>query len=99
MDAETLAHWRTADALFDRWLDLPADGREAWLAAQAIEAPVRERLERLVVAHLHPDASLDPLGQGLSGCRLGDWTLEDELGRGGMAVVYRAHRERGMVEH
>ncbi len=97
MDAETLAHWRQADALFDCWLDLPAGEREAWLAAQPLEAPVRSRLERLVAAHLQPHASLDPLGQGLSGCRLGDWTLEDELGRGGMAVVYRAHRERGMA--
>ncbi|UNK58278.1 serine/threonine-protein kinase [Pseudoxanthomonas daejeonensis] len=97
MDAETLAYWRTADALFDQWLDLPAGEREAWLAAQSPEAPVRNRLERLVAAHLRPDVSLDPLGHGLSGCQLGDWTLEDELGRGGMAVVYRAQRERGMA--
>jgi len=97
MDPETLEHWRAADALFDQWLDLPPDEREAWLAAQMLPAAVRQRLEQLLAAHRQPLASLEPGGGSLSGCRLGDWTLETELGRGGMAVVYRAWREQGMA--
>ncbi|MGH8072542.1 MAG: serine/threonine protein kinase [Lysobacter sp.] len=33
----------------------------------------------------------------LAGRTLGEWTLESELGRGGMAVVYRAWREQRMA--
>lgn len=97
MEPEQLAHWQAADALFDHWLDLPVDQRDAWLAAQQPELPVRRRLEQLIAAHLHPRASLDPAAGNLAGCRLGDWTLDDELGRGGMAVVYRGWRTQGMA--
>lgn len=97
MDAETLAHWQAADAVFDQWLDLPHDEREAWLAAQTLPAPVQQRLEQLLAAHRQPLASLDPCGGDLAGCRLGGWTLDTELGRGGMAVVYRGWREQGIA--
>src|SRR3546814_12027460 len=48
-------------------------------------------------AHERPRASLDPTSSDLAGCRLGAWTLDTELGRGGMAVVYRAERVDGMA--
>ena len=95
MEPDKLAQWRQADALFDQWLDLPGTGREAWLAALDAPEPVRRRLEQLIAAHLRPSAALDPASGGLAGRRLGGWTLEEELGRGGMAVVHRAWRERG----
>src|SRR5690554_4445864 len=97
MDPEQLAHWQAADALFDRWLDLPSAEREAWLAAQDPEPPVHQRLQQLIAAHQRPRATMDPSGSNLSGCLVGDWTLESELGRGGMAVVYRAWRDQGMA--
>jgi len=97
MDPEKLAHWQAADAAFDQWLDLPFSERESWLAARTLPEPVRRRLDQLIAAHQRPRASLDPGGGNLAGCRLGDWTLEAELGRGGMAVVYRAWREQGMA--
>src|SRR5690606_15488795 len=50
-----------------------------------------------IAAHQRPRAGMDPAGSGLAGCQLGDWTLEAELGRGGMAGVYRAWREQGMA--
>ena len=96
MGPEQLAHWKAADAAFDHWLDQSEAGRDAWLAAQAFPAPVRQRLQQLVAAHRKPRRSMDP-GNGLAGQRLGDWTLESELGRGGMAVVHRAWREAGMA--
>jgi len=97
MDSETLAHWQAADILFDQWLDLPPGEREAWLAAQTPPAAVRQRLDQLLAAHLQPLSSLDPGHDGLAGRRLGHWTLQEELGRGGMAVVHRAWSEQGMV--
>jgi serine/threonine-protein kinase len=97
MDAETLAHWRAADALFDRWLDLPEGEREAWLAAQDPAAPVRHRFDQLVSAHRNPRIAPAASGDTLAGTRLGQWLLDAELGRGGMAVVYRGWREQGMA--
>ncbi|MFZ7095979.1 protein kinase domain-containing protein [Luteimonas dalianensis] len=97
MDPDKIAHWQAADALFDQWLDLPASERDAWLAAQTLPEPVRRRLARLVAAHLQPRGGMDPAGSNLTGNRLGDWTLDSEIGRGGMAVVYRAWREQGIA--
>ena len=97
MDPEKLAHWQAADAAFDHWLDLPDSQRDAWLATENLPEPVRRRLVQLITAHQQPRASLDPAGNNLAGCRLGDWTLDTELGRGGMAVVYRAWREDGIA--
>src|SRR3546814_19588974 len=97
MDPEKLAHWQAADDAFDQWLDLPDSEREAWLAAQPLPEPVRRRLVQLITAHERPRASLDPAGSNLAGCLLGDWKLDTELGRGGMAVVYRAERVDGMA--
>ncbi|MGN7726298.1 serine/threonine protein kinase [Luteimonas sp. 22616] len=97
MNPETLAHWQAADAAFDQWLDLPEDERDAWLAAQALAEPVRRHLDQMIAAHRQPRASLDPFGGNLAGHQLGGWTLGAELGRGGMAVVYRGWREQGMA--
>ncbi|QOW24910.1 serine/threonine-protein kinase [Lysobacter sp. H23M47] len=97
MRPEALAQWRAADEVFNRWLDLPAGDRDAWLQRQALESEVRRRAEQLVAAHQRPRASIDPAGSDLAGCQLGAWTLESELGRGGMAVVYHGWREQGMA--
>src|SRR5690606_30731136 len=86
MGPDKLAQWQAADALFDRWLDLPSAERDAWLVAQDPSPQVRQRLEQLIAAHQRPNATIDPGGSNLSGCQLGDWTLGSELGRGGMAV-------------
>lgn len=97
MDREQIGHWQAADAAFDRWLDVPESGRGTWLDAQDLREPVRRRLEQLITAHESPRATLAPDGGNLAGCRLGAWTLDAELGRGGMAVVYRAWREQGVA--
>ncbi|MDO5505233.1 MAG: serine/threonine-protein kinase [Pseudoxanthomonas suwonensis] len=97
MNPDKLALWQAADALFDKWLDQNAGAREAWLASQSLAVDVRQRLEQLIAAHQCPRAAMEPGGGDLAGCRLGDWTLEEELGRGGMAVVYRAGREQGIA--
>lgn len=97
MDPEQLAQWQAADALFDQWLDLPEAERAAWLAAQQPQPRIRQRLQQLIAAHQRPRAGFAQDSASLAGVQLGDWTLEEELGRGGMAVVYRAWREQGMA--
>ncbi|MFC3716625.1 serine/threonine protein kinase [Luteimonas soli] len=97
MDPEKLAHWQAADAAFDQWLDLSDHERDDWLARRALPDPVRRRLVQLIAAHRNPTAVLDPSGSDLAGRQLGDWTLDTELGRGGMAVVYRGWRTDGMA--
>ena len=95
------AVWREADAYLDRLLDLPADERSAALHALAVSPEVRVRVERLLAADASTGGVLErplrggPAPAALAGRRLGDWTLEHEIGRGGMAVVYRAHRDDG----
>ena len=89
--------WRTADALFDQWLDLDEAARAAWLAACELDPAVHTRLQRLIDAHLRPSAILAGSTSSLAGVRLGAWTLDSELGRGGMAVVYRATRSDGIA--
>lgn len=97
MDPREQAEWQAADTLFGQWLDLEGAGREAWLAGLELDEGVRRRLEGMVAAHDRPSAALDPAGSDLRGVQLGDWTLEGELGRGGMAVVYRASRQQGIA--
>lgn len=98
-DREGIDTWKLADAFFDQWLDLDLDdaGREAWLTARELDPTVRTCLQRLIDAHLKPSAVLGTAASDLSGRRLGAWTLETELGRGGMAVVYRAARSDGIA--
>ena len=97
MDPEQLAHWQAADAAFDQWLDLPEADRPAWLDGLALAAPVRRRLDQLITAHMGPSAGFAGTAASLAGVQLGAWTLDSELGRGGMAVVYRASRRDGIA--
>lgn len=95
------ALWREADAALDRLLDLPVHQRDSALRALDLTPAVRLRVERLLEAHASTGGVLErplrggPAPDALAGRRLGDWTLEREIGRGGMAVVYRAHRDDG----
>lgn len=97
MSTGDLSLWRAADEIFDRLLDLPADEREAALAAMALDPVLEAHVRRLVAAHDRADGPLDPAGPDaeLEGRCIGRWVLEDEIGRGGMSVVYRARTDEG----
>ncbi len=110
MDATEQAAWRTADRLFAELLDLDPAARKLRLRTLVVDELVRERLASLLACSeqdhdwLDHDDS-DPLrwavtapAHALLGRRFGAWEIESELGRGGMAVVYRAHRADGAVE-
>jgi tetratricopeptide (TPR) repeat protein len=93
-DAAELALWRAADRVFDQLLELEPDAREDALQALALPPELEQRVRQLLRADSAADASSGPgvlaPAAALRGRQLGRWVLEDELGRGGMAVVYRA---------
>ena len=104
MDAADLERWRRADLEFERLLALPHADRLPLLDQLAADDPLLcERVHSLLCAHETDGGVLDraraPLPpvppDALSGRKLGRWLLENEIGRGGMSVVYRAHALEG----
>lgn len=90
------AVWRQADLVLDRLLDLPDEKRDAQLDALQLPPAVHGRALRLLAAHRRASGVLEqPLpaaepAETMRGRRLGRWIIEEEIGRGGMAVVFRA---------
>lgn len=97
MGTGDLSLWRAADEIFDRLLDLGGEEREAALADMALEPALEAHVRRLMAAHDRADGPLDPAGPDaeLEGRRIGCWMLEEEIGRGGMSVVFRARTDEG----
>ncbi|HEY0179024.1 MAG TPA: serine/threonine-protein kinase [Dokdonella sp.] len=96
-------------AWFDALVELPADSRAAWLAANVADADERAALERLLAADGIDDGLLDVVADevaarlgasglnedGLIGQRVGAFRLTRLLGKGGMAAVFLGEREHG----
>lgn len=105
MDADERETWRQADRILDGLLDLPPAERTARLKALNLPPALHASVRRLLAAHGQDAGPLDcalparfaqaPEPQALIGRRLGRWQLQRELGRGGMAVVYRAQALEG----
>ncbi|REJ74491.1 MAG: serine/threonine protein kinase [Acidobacteria bacterium] len=102
LSAEEISHWRRADEVLDELLELDSEERAAALARLELAPRVRDCVEQLLSASAASksilDSPLPALAPGvdagdLAGQDLGRWTLLEEIGRGGMAVVYRATRQ------
>ncbi len=103
--------WREADRILTELLEIPPDQRASRLAQLAIDTSLRARVQTLLTQadqnhdwldrtpswSLPTEQPSDALTTALAGHRLGPWLLESEIGRGGMAVVYRARRSDGVV--
>ncbi len=106
LSAEEITHWKEADRVLAPLLELDSAARAAAITAMPLSPDVRRCVEMLHQAtlgdgpldhELVPGLALAPAGS-LTGERLGSWRLCNEIGRGGMAVVYRANREGSAFE-
>jgi tetratricopeptide (TPR) repeat protein len=95
--------------LFSAALDLPEDQRVQYLAAQTSDAAVRDEVLSLLVheklAEPFFEATLQSAAMSVQhamdlhpGARLGSYTIQRTLGRGGMGSVYLATRADGAFE-
>ena len=105
MDQLETNRWNCAADLLERVLDLPREEQERAAAELGRTHGVLEELESLLTASRSTsvlDSSLEdvlqqmpasaPAPNALRGQLFGQWLLGDEIGRGGMSIVYQASR-------
>ena len=99
--------WARVEALFEQALAQPAERRAAFLAEACDDDDLRREVESLLAASDEgltgrvsavdglAEELMTSTGSAVVGTRLGAWRLEEEVGRGGMGVVYRGVRAEG----
>ena len=101
--------WATLDRLFQAAVEMPAVDREAFVGAECGEdGRLREEVLLLLKYDTEEDAGLLKAlqagaasvvtGDPVSGRMLGPYRIGQEIGRGGMAVVYLGSRADGVFQ-
>jgi eukaryotic-like serine/threonine-protein kinase len=109
MTSEDPSTWRTLSVHLDLVLELDAAARELHLADLEQSSPdVASRLRALLASREQPafEAFLGgavtlpdlALPASLVGRAIGPWSIDMEIGHGGMGTVWRAHRADGRFE-
>lgn len=103
LSPEAIELWREADRVFDALLELQPTERHAALQRLNPAPELRERVVQLLQgasdweqrfddSALHFAAELQDAAATIRpGMRVGRWLLDEEIGRGGMSVVFAAH--------
>jgi formylglycine-generating enzyme required for sulfatase activity len=90
-------HWAEIRAAFEAAAELPAEQRQAFLAARVgTDNELRREVDELLAAVDDSDGFLEPppLGGFRVGTRIGRYEIVRALGSGGMATVYEAIQEQ-----
>lgn len=101
--------WKEAGPYLDRALELPAEERAAWFKSFCASRPdLAGFVEILLKEHSDADeehflerspiSPVDAAPDGLTGQRLGPYTLLSPIGQGGMGSVWLAERSDGRFE-
>lgn len=88
--------WDRAESLFSRALELPASEREGFVQAECANDPLLgQEVLRLLEAESLMGSFLDAPAMDFRSEEFGAYRADEEIGRGGMSVVYEGHRVDG----
>lgn len=88
--------WDRIEQIFDNALRQPPDARAAWVRQSCADDPkVCEEVLRLLRAHAQQGEFLQAPLLDFTGQAFGPYIATEEVGRGGMSVVYRGRRADG----
>jgi serine/threonine-protein kinase len=105
--------WTTLSRLLDEALDVSLEARERWLETlPPAHASYKEKLRALlrhdvgsetksfrdIFPHIAMGDAVPAVVHRAAGTRIGPYVLEEEIGQGGMGVVWRARRSDGSLK-
>ena len=109
MEQVEAIRWVQANRLLGRILDLPEKERPEAVTSLGTQHDVHLELQKLfnsLAVRSILDHSIDLLfelnsepGESLQGQTVGDWVIGEQIGQGGMSVVYQATRSGERFEH